>query len=91
MSSAPEEMNLSQAPTMRAPHRWPLVNTLDSRDGQFTKDAQIINGYAEKSKVTGLYTVEKRPGFAVTLPICVARRFTSSYVIRLNGPISPGR
>ena len=28
---------------------------------------------------------------AVTILICVARRFTSSYVARLNGPIAPGR
>lgn len=66
MTEAPEELNLSQAPTMRAPKRWPLVNTLDSRDGEFTKDARTVNGYAEKSKITGLYTIEKRPGFAVT-------------------------
>lgn len=66
MSAPPEEMNLSQAQTMRAPKRWPLVNTLDSRDGEFTKDARIINGYAEKDKVTGLYKIEKRPGFSPT-------------------------
>lgn len=66
MSAPPEEMNLSQARTMRAPQRWPLVNTLDSRDGEFLKDARLVNAYAEKSKLTGSYEVEKRPGFSPT-------------------------
>jgi hypothetical protein len=60
------EAQVQQAPSMRAPKRWPLVNTLDSRNAVFTKDARLVNAYAEKSKVTGLHQVEKRPGFAPT-------------------------
>jgi hypothetical protein len=53
------------AKTMDEPLRWPLVNTLGSRDGTFTKDSRIINGYAEKQPA-GDYNVEKRPGFGLT-------------------------
>src|ERR1700674_3190155 len=58
------DLQVQQAPTMRQPKRWPLANTLDSRSTDLTKDAVIINGYAEKHKITGDYQVEKRPGFS---------------------------
>jgi hypothetical protein len=57
---------IQQAKSMAIPKRWPLVNTLTSRNQLFNKDARIINGYAEKDPLTGEYGVEKRPGFAVT-------------------------
>jgi len=63
MPEAPQELSLSQARSMQIPHRWPLVNTLDSRDGSFFKDARLVNAYAEKNKLTNEYEIEKRPGF----------------------------
>jgi len=60
------DLQIQQAPYMRAPRRWPLVNTLNSRSDVFTKDARLINAYAEKDPATGEYQVEKRPGFAKT-------------------------
>src|SRR5271166_4480536 len=60
------DLQVQQAPSMRAPKRWPLVNNLNSRSNVFTKDARLINAYAEKDRTTGEYQVEKRPGFALT-------------------------
>jgi hypothetical protein len=66
-----DDQQIPQAPSMTHPKRWPLVNTLDNRTADFSKDARIINGYAEKHKLTGEYEVEKRPGFSPT-PIVAA-------------------
>jgi hypothetical protein len=56
---------------MTEPKRWPLVNTLNSRDGHFLKDARLVNAYAEKDPLTQAYQVEKRPGFALTPSVSV--------------------
>lgn len=60
---------VQQARSMQIPKRWPLVNTLDSRDGEFLKDARLVNAYAEKSPMSKDYHVIKRPGFALTTVI----------------------
>jgi hypothetical protein len=63
--AADQQANLGgQAKSMVIPKRWPLVNTLTSRNAKFDKDARLINAYAEKDPVTNQYNVEKRPGFA---------------------------
>lgn len=46
------------------PKRLPLVQTAENRSSQFTKDAQLVNCYAEKDLHTGDYTVYKRIGFS---------------------------
>ena len=71
MSANLQEITGSQAKTMQVPKRWPLVNTLESRSGDFLKDARLVNAYGEKDPVTGEYQVEKRPGFALT-PVVAA-------------------
>jgi hypothetical protein len=89
-----QELQITQARSMQIPKRWPLVNTVTSRDGSFTKDARLINAYAEKDKVTGDYNIEKRPGFSPT-PIITGTGpgrglFTYEYVI-LNTLAIPHR
>lgn len=66
MPASPQQVQSTQAQSMDRPKRWPLVNTLNSRDGNFLKDARLVNAYAEKDPNTGEYQVEKRPGFGVT-------------------------
>ncbi len=67
MSAVPDQLQpTSQAPTMTTPKRWPLVATLGYRGVNIGQDAQLINAYAEKDRDTGLWNVEKRPGFQLT-------------------------
>lgn len=83
---------IQQAKSMAIPKRWPLVNTLDSRDGEFLKDARLVNAYAEKDPVTQEYQVEKRPGFALTPAITgsgVGQGMFSYEFIQLVGSIGP--
>jgi hypothetical protein len=73
-----------QAQTVALPKRWPLVNNINSRNQEFTKDARLINAYAEKDRTTGEYQVEKRPGFAATPVIAGVARgqgiFTQPFI-----------
>lgn len=70
MSAAPDQLQpTSQAPTMTTPKRWPLVATLGYRGVNLGQDAQLINAYAEKDRDTGLWNVEKRPGFNPTADV----------------------
>lgn len=71
MPSSPQQVQSNQAQSMDRPKRWPLVNTLSSRDGNFLKDARLVNAYAEKDPNTGEYQVEKRPGFSLA-PVIAA-------------------
>lgn len=71
MPAQPEKLQQSTAQWLDRPKRWPLVNTLNSRDGNFLKDARLVNAYAEKDPVTGEYQVEKRPGFSLA-PVIAA-------------------
>jgi hypothetical protein len=66
MPTDSQQVQANQAKWMTIPKRWPLVNTLDSRSGNFLKDARLVNAYAEKDRATGEYQVEKRPGFSTT-------------------------
>jgi hypothetical protein len=61
-----ENSPIPEAKFMELPKRWPLVTTLNSRNGSFTKDSRLVNAYAEKDASTGEYHIEKRPGFAAT-------------------------
>jgi hypothetical protein len=83
---------IQQAKSMAIPKRWPLVNTLDSRDGEFLKDARLVNAYAEKDKVTQEYQVEKRPGFALTPAIegsGIGQGMFTYEFVQLVGSIGP--
>jgi hypothetical protein len=60
----PDERKSLSSQTLQAPLRWPLVNTLGSRNSNFNYDARLINAYAERSQEG--WEIEKRPGFAVT-------------------------
>jgi len=66
MSTPPEQMppQSGQAPTVRQPKRWPLVQTYSSRNGTLLQDARLVNAYAERDPHTGDWVVEKRPGLA---------------------------
>jgi len=57
---------IPEAESQQKPKRWPLVQSLDSRNSNFSTDARLVNAYAERSKVTGEWQVEKRPGFGPT-------------------------
>ncbi len=46
------------------PKRWPLVQTPENREATFTKDAQLVNCYAEKQIADGSYWIIKRPGLS---------------------------
>ena len=83
---------VAQAKTMQVPKRWPLVNTLTSRNQLFNKDARLINAYAEKDPVTGDYQIEKRPGFALAPSIVgsgTGQGMFSYEFIQLVGSIGP--
>ena len=43
-----ENSPIPEAKFMELPKRWPLVTTLNSRNGSFTKDSRLVNAYAEK-------------------------------------------
>lgn len=53
---------MSQAQSVAIPKRMPLVQNLNSRDGLFTRDARLVNAYAEKDVTTGNWEINKRPG-----------------------------
>src|SRR5271170_811167 len=55
------DLQVQQAPWMKAPKRWPLVQQPSNRSTSFTKDARLVNCYAEKQP-DGQYDVEKRFG-----------------------------
>jgi len=42
---------------------FPLAFNLESRDATLTKDAKLVNAYAEKSTTTNTVRVIKRPGY----------------------------
>lgn len=44
------------------PLRWPLVTTQQNRGSDLTKDARIVNAYAELDQQSGGYMVRKRVG-----------------------------
>jgi hypothetical protein len=44
------------------PTRWPLVETVSTRDGTLLKDARLVNAIAEFNPQTKTYTVQRRPG-----------------------------
>ena len=47
------------------PTRWPLVETISTRDNTLLKDARLINAIAEFNPQTKQYSVRKRPGVGV--------------------------
>lgn len=49
------------------PTRWPLVETLQNREGDFFKDARLVNCYAEFNPQDKSYSVERRPGIGDVL------------------------
>lgn len=57
----------SQFELQELPKRWPLVQTPENRAADFTKDAQLINCYAEKSPKDGDYWLYKRVGFSAAI------------------------
>lgn len=59
----------SQYQSVPLPERWPLATNAQPRSDEVTKDARLINSYAELDPQTGLYTVQKRPGFSSSLPL----------------------
>jgi hypothetical protein len=74
--STPEEQVQPppQAQTTRAPKRWPLVNSLQARAAitpsqtapPLTKDARLVNAFAEYDAEDQAYWVYKRPGLGPT-------------------------
>lgn len=72
MAGEDNQVQANQAKWMTIPKRWPLVQTLNSRDGSFLEDARLVNAYAEKDVVTQEYQVEKRPGFALAPVVAAA-------------------
>lgn len=58
---------MPEANTTDIPLRWPLVAQLQNRNATFSKDAQLVNCYAEKDLMTGEYWVQKRIGFSTPL------------------------
>jgi hypothetical protein len=56
---------MPQARTMSEPKYMPLVATLSNRDYNLNTDARLVNAYAEKDPLTGMYNVIKRYGTAV--------------------------
>lgn len=70
--AAPRQGRAPQFDTVAIPKRIQLVSTLEQRDGTFTKDAQLVNCFAERDPSDGEYWVEKRPGYGtrlVTMPV----------------------
>ncbi len=57
-----------QASSVEQPLRWPLVQQLYTRspDTPITKDARLVNGYAEKDPQGGDYWIYKRLGISPT-------------------------
>lgn len=58
----------AEARSMAIPHRWPLVNVFQTRNPNtpLTKDARLINCYAEMDPEDQQYWIYKRPGLSVT-------------------------
>jgi len=54
-----------QANTMASPQRVPLITQFGNRDEGLTKDAKLVNCYAEKDPSTNEYQIQKRIGLAV--------------------------
>jgi len=67
MSVPQEQMQDQQASTVRQPKRWPLATNPHNRDYTISKDARLVNCYAELNKQLGTYEVEKRPGTGAVL------------------------
>lgn len=61
MIGQPQE---TQSETVRQPKRWPLVQQFYTRspDLPLTKDARLVNGFAEKDPSDGVYWIFKRVG-----------------------------
>lgn len=57
---------MSQAPTVEAPKRLPLVIEPENRDETTGKDAKLINAYVERNDKTGEFWIFKRPGLLQT-------------------------
>lgn len=55
-----------QAPSVRQPKRWPLVQQFYSRspDTPLLQDSRLVNAYTEQDPTDGLYWVFKRVGIA---------------------------
>jgi hypothetical protein len=64
VSANPDELQVKQASWMQQPKRWPLVNTLMTRDNQLSKATRLVNAYGEKDPMLNEYQVEKRPGLS---------------------------
>jgi hypothetical protein len=64
VSANPEELQIGQSGSMRAPKRWPLVTQPENRSTSFLKDARMINCYAEK-QLDGAYQIRKRFGTSI--------------------------
>src|SRR5580692_8990840 len=60
MEPGQTDLQVQQAGSMRQPKRWPLVTQPSNRSTSFTKDARLVNCYAEKHEEG--YQVEKRFG-----------------------------
>jgi len=55
---------VSAAPDMAENLRkWPLVTQASNRSDQFTKDARLVNAFAERDPNTGEWVVQKRIGY----------------------------
>jgi hypothetical protein len=54
------DLQVQQAATMQTPKRWPLVQQPSNRSTSFTKDARLVNAYAERTPFG--WEVEKRFG-----------------------------
>ena len=68
MSVPQQEMQDPQARSVSLPKRWPLVSQLYRRDPTvpFTKDARLVNAYAERDPGDGKYWVFRRLGVGST-------------------------
>lgn len=55
---------MPQSQTVQLPKRWPMVVEPMNRDETTTKDARLVNCYAEKRKLDGQYDLFQRVGLS---------------------------
>jgi hypothetical protein len=58
-----------QASTVAHPQRVPLITHFGNRDEGLTKDAKLVNCFAEKDLSTGEYQIQKRVGLSLKYTI----------------------
>src|SRR6266404_270424 len=81
-------MNAS-AQWMQSPKRWPLVGQPSNRSESPSKDARMVNCFAEMDPVTNEYWVQKRVGFAFNSNLLPNGLGRGAYTWYLTGSLTP--